>query len=106
MTDKDETKTSTTTEVKTMWSETLLEALYVALEKKVPDTNIRELLGELKAKGYKIDYLIEKVTKKLGPNATDQLKRAYRGAGAAPRAESTGKKKEGGLVGKLKGIFK
>ena len=102
MTNKDETKT-TTTEVKTMWSETLLEALYVALEKKVGDAKIREILGELKEKGYKKDYLIEKVGKKIGPNAADHLKRIFSSAGAKAAA---GKKQGAGLVGKIKGIFK
>ncbi|MBF8270456.1 MAG: hypothetical protein HW386_2165 [Gammaproteobacteria bacterium] len=86
-----------------MWSETLLEALYVALEKKAGDAKIREILGELKEKGYKKDYLIEKVGKKIGPNAADHLKRIFRSAGAKA---ATGKKQDAGLVGKIKGIFK
>ena len=106
MTNKDDTKTATTTEVKTMWSETLLEALYVALEKKVGDAHVRELLGELKAKGYKKDYLIEKVTKKLGPNAVTQLERVYGSGVTAASAAPAGKKQESGLVGKIKSIFK
>ena len=100
MSDKDEV---TVTEVKTMWSETLLEALYVALEKKAGDAKIREILGELRGKGYKRDYLIEKVTKKVGPNAADHLKRVYAGMKSAGGA---GKKQNAGLVGKLKGMFK
>ena len=105
MTDKDETKT-TTTEVKTMWSETLLEALYVALEKKAGDAKVREILGELQEKGYKKDYLIEKVTKKIGPNAADQLKRLFSRVGAGAKFGAAGKKPNTGLVGKIKGIFK
>jgi hypothetical protein len=101
MTNDDETKSSTTTGAKTMWSETLLEALYVALEKKVGDAKIREILGELKTKGYKRDYLVEKVTKKLGPNAADRLKRVYAGMKG-----SAGKKQDAGLIGKFKGMFK
>ena len=88
-----------------MWSETLLEALYVALEKKA-DGKVREILGELKEKGYKKDYLIEKVGKKIGPNAADHLKRIYGSVGAGAKAGSAGKKRDTGLVGKLKGIFK
>jgi hypothetical protein len=106
MTKPDETKTAmTATEVKTMWSETLLEALYVALEKKAGDAKIREILEELKGKGYKKDYLIEKVTKKAGPNAADHLKRVYSGIAVSAKA-GAGKKPNAGLVGKLKGIFK
>jgi len=94
---------ATVTEVKTMWSETLLEALYVALEKKASDAKIREILGELKDKGYQRDYLVEKVTKKIGPNAADHLKRVYAGMKGSGGA---GKKQDKGLVGKLKGMFK
>lgn len=100
MNDKDD---ATVTEVKTMWTETLLEALYVALEKKAGDAKIREVLKDLKQKGYERDYLIEKVTKKLGPNAADHLKRVYAGARSAGGAA---KKKDTGLVGKFKGMFK
>lgn len=85
-----------------MWSETLLEALYVALEKKAADAKIKELLVELSGKGYKRDYLVEKVTKKIGPNAADHLKRVYAGMKSA----GGGKKQDVGLVGRLKGIFK
>lgn len=105
MTDKDDE-----TEVKTMWSETLLEALYVAMEKKVSDSKVRELLKDLRDKGYKKDYLVEKISKKVGPNAAIELKRIYSGAarttstanagGAAKRLQDTG------LVGKIKGLFK
>jgi len=97
------------TEVKTMWSETLLETLYAALEKNKSDTSIKELLGELAEKGYKKDYLVEKVTKKVGPNAASNLKRIMAG-GAASKKSSSGKtktaKKSSGLGAKLKGLFK
>lgn len=99
MTEKDE---ATVTEVKTMWTETLLEALYVALEKKASDAKIRGILSDLKQKGYQRDYLIEKVTKKIGPNAADLLKRVYAGA----RSGGSAKKQDKGLVGKFKGMFK
>lgn len=100
MTDQDD---STVTEVKTMWSETLLESLYIALEKKASAAKVREILAELKQKGYRRDYLIEKVTKKVGPNAADDLKRIYSSSGG--QGAKTGKQ-GGGLVGKFKGMFK
>ena len=100
MSEKDDT---TVTEVKTMWSETLLEALYVALEKKASDAKIKGILSELREKGYQKEYLIEKVTKKIGPNAADHLKRIYSGK---PSAAAAAKKEDTGLVGKIKGIFK
>ena len=99
MTDKDD---ATVTEVKTMWTETLLEALYVALEKNASDAKIRQILNDLKQKGYDKDYLIEKVEKKMGPNAVSHLKRVYAGA----RSGGAAKKQDKGMMGKLKGLFK
>jgi len=54
---------------KTLWSETLIDALLVALQKKHPDEKIRELLKEIQDKGYKPTYIIEKVTKELDAQA-------------------------------------
>ena len=109
MADKEDT-TTTVTEVKTMWSETLLESLYVAMQKKVSDAKVLEILRDLKSKGYSRDYLIEKVEKKVGPNAADQLKRIYASgakAGGGGGTRKAGSKKQGaGLVGKFKGMFK
>lgn len=51
---------------KTLWSETLIDALLLGLRKKAPDAKIRELIGDLEAKGFKKNYIIEKVTKELG----------------------------------------
>ena len=87
-----------------MWSETLLEALYVALEKKASDRKVAEILVDLKGKGYTREYLVDKVTKKIGPNAADHLKRVYSLLSKAKAGGS--KKQDGGLVGKIKGIFK
>lgn len=101
MTEKDD---STFTEVKTMWSETLLEALYAAMEKKASAAKVREILKELKEKGYKKDYLVEKVSKKVGPDAAAELKRFYISSSA--RTGSSAKKQNAGLVSKLKGLFK
>ena len=54
------------TVAKTLWSETLIDALLVGLQKKVSDAKIKELLGDLNAKGYENTYIINKVTKELG----------------------------------------
>lgn len=100
------------TEVKTMWSETLLESLYVALEKNKGDKMVREILRDLFEKGYKKDYLVEKVNKKVGPNAASRLKRMF-GGGASQQAATTAaarpaaaSRKKPGMVDKLKGLFK
>ncbi|OGT64336.1 MAG: hypothetical protein A3I13_00085 [Gammaproteobacteria bacterium RIFCSPLOWO2_02_FULL_47_50] len=68
MQDKTQDKTIT----KTLWSETIIEALLVGLQKKVTDEKIRELINEIQGKGYKSSYIIEKVTKELG--APDALR--------------------------------
>ena len=54
------------TMAKTLWSETLIDALLVGLQKKVSDAKIKELLGDLNAKGYENTYIVNKVTKELG----------------------------------------
>lgn len=55
------------TVAKTLWSETVIEALLLGLKKNVSDEKIRELIGDLYAKGYKQTYITNKVTKELGP---------------------------------------
>ena len=92
--------------MKTMWSETLLEALYVAMEKKASDSKVREILKDLKSKGYTREYLVEKVEKKVGPKAGADLKRIYHSMGKGGGSGKSGAEKKGGLAGKLKGIFK
>lgn len=111
---------TTTTEVKTMWSETLLESLYVALEKNKSDV-LMEVLDELKVKGYENDYLIEKVKKKIGPNAVVILKNALgiagdakSSAGATPQEQNVKEqlkkikeaKQDKGILSRIKNIFK
>jgi hypothetical protein len=111
---------TTMTEVKTMWSETLLETLYVAMEKNKGNNVVIPILKDLKEKGYEKDYLIEKVGKKVGPAAAARLKNLYSGGAksAAPAAASTSQaagaqrtsraapQKPEGMVSKLKGLFK
>lgn len=105
----DDTQT-TTTEVKTMWSETLLESLYVAMEKNKGNEIVLEIIQELKAKGYKNDYLIEKIQKKVGPNAAVRLKSLLPSGGkkSAKSGQSrvVASKKKPGLFTKIIGIFK
>lgn len=108
---------TTMTEVKTMWSETLLETLYVAMEKNKGNGVVVPILKDLKEKGYEKDYLIEKVGKKVGPAAAARLKNIYAGGGkaAAPSAGASQQtastvraapQKPAGMVSKLKGLFK
>ena len=111
-------------EVQTMWSESLLEHLYLALKKNKEDELILELIEELRAKEYDDEFIIQKVTMKVGaPGATRVTallsgktvggSNAISGAAAEKplsqadqaRANAAKKKAKGGLVGKIKGIF-
>ena len=68
--DEDTTKTT----AKTLWTETLLEILYESLRMNKTDKQIGDVLKEVQAKGFKRDYIIEKVQKKLGDQATMRIK--------------------------------
>ncbi len=114
-------------EVQTMWSESLLEHLYLALKKDKDDAMILELIEELRAKDYDDDFLIKKVTQKVGnasavSRVTNLLAGKTSGGGSATdageekplskadqaRANAAAKRKneqKPGLVGKLKGLF-
>lgn len=120
-------KSPEATEIKTMWSESLLETLYVALRKDKEDELIQEIIVDLRAKEYDDEYLINKVTKKVGPTAAARMKNLLAGkttggsftSGGAKeekplskadqaRANAAAKRKgeqKSGLVGKIKGIF-
>jgi hypothetical protein len=109
------------TEIKTMWSESLLETLYVALKKDKEDALIQEIIVDLRAKEYDDEYLINKVKKKVGPTSATRMESLLAGkttggsfSGEKPlskadqaRANAAKKraKENPGLVGKIKGIF-
>jgi hypothetical protein len=114
-------------EIQTMWSESLLEHLYLALKKNKEDAMILELIGELRAKEYDDEFLINKVTMKVGATGATRITALLSGktvggssavSGAAvekplsqadqARANAAAKKRaqqKPGLVGKIKGIF-
>lgn len=66
--------TTTTTVAKTLWSETVLEILYESLKKNKPDATIREVLREVRLKGFKPHYIIEKVRNKVDGTAAIRVK--------------------------------
>lgn len=68
MTQKDDTVS------KTIWSETLIDLLLVALQKNAPDAKVKEVLKELSDKGYQSGYIIKKVTKELDENAARRVR--------------------------------
>lgn len=112
MTDKPEM-----TEIKTMWSESLLESLYVALKKEKEDKLVKEVLDDLKAKEYDNEYILNKVKRKVGPAAATRVEALLTGKTmddvAQPgmskadiaRANAAKKRAKEGIVGKIKNIF-
>lgn len=109
------------TEIKTMWSESLLETLHVALRKDKEDALVQEIIVDLRAKDYDDEYLINKVKKKVGPNAAVRIKNLLDGKTTGgsggdgkplskadqARANAAAKRRQEnpGLMGKIKGIF-
>lgn len=112
-------------EIQTMWSESLMEHLYLALKKDKEDEMILEIIGELRAKDYDDDFLIKKVKQKIGnETAVTRLQNLLEGktTGGTPssggekplskadqaRANAAAKRRaqeKPGIVGKIKGIF-
>lgn len=64
-----------TTIKKTLWSETLLDILYDALDKKRPDYVLLEILTDLRGKGFKKQYIIKKVEQHGSSESVARLKR-------------------------------
>lgn len=62
------------TELKTLWSETILEILYAALQKDKSDAQIIDVLKDIQKKGYKPDHIINKVEKKVDKQASIRVK--------------------------------
>ena len=72
MTRKDE-DTLQTTNLRTLWSETLIEMLYDAVQYDWSANALREILVELQRKGYKMDRVVKKINKKFGVEASARL---------------------------------
>jgi hypothetical protein len=70
---EDDDNTSLTT-AKTLWSETILEILFQSLKANKTDAVIKELLKEVKEKGFKADYIIQKVEKKIDKKASIRVR--------------------------------
>ena len=73
----DSTTRDDTTLKKTLWSETLLDILYDALERNRPDYVLLEILTDLRGKGFKKQYLIKKVEQNNGEQAARRLKKIF-----------------------------
>lgn len=63
------------TVAKTLWSETIIDMLCMALKANKSDQQIKELLLECKQKGFKARYLTGKVRKEVDEAAAVRLKK-------------------------------
>ena len=63
------------TTAKTIWSDTLIDLLLVTLKKNRPDDEVKKLLRELQQKGFKKDYLVDKVTRSIDENTGKRVRR-------------------------------
>jgi len=88
----------------TMWSESLIEGLYIGIAKSGNDNALKGLIKELREKGYENNYLINKVTSNVGPAEGRRLK-ALMGLGgtASTLSKAQPKKKKKGLLSKMFG---
>lgn len=63
------------TDLRTLWSETLVELLVDAAKENWSDHIIQEIVKELYNKGYKAEKLMKLLENKLGPDASKKLAR-------------------------------
>lgn len=63
------------TDLRTLWSDTLIELLCEAVKEDWSDHAIEEIIKELYNKGYKTERLITILDKSLGPEAATRLAR-------------------------------
>ncbi len=72
MSDKDDLTQQTV--AKTLWSETLIEMLIVALKKNQSDEKIIGLLKELHEKKFKDNYIVDKIDRAMGPDEARRVR--------------------------------
>ena len=65
----------TKTDLRTLWSETLVELLCEAVENGWSEKSLQDIIKELYNKGYKFEQLIKILDRKLGPEAATKLAR-------------------------------
>lgn len=63
------------TDLRTLWSETLIELLHDAVKEEWSDKAIQDIVKELYNKGYKTEQLMTMLDKKIGPEAAGRLAR-------------------------------
>ena len=68
----EEADNTSATTAKTLWTETILEVLYLALKYDKPDEDIKKLLNQMRR--CKPDYIIQKVEQKVGEVAASRIR--------------------------------
>ena len=63
------------TDLRTLWSETLIDLLHDAVKGDWSDKAIKDIVKELYNKGYKTEQLMTMLDKKIGPEAATRLAR-------------------------------
>ena len=61
------------TDLKTLWSDTLFEMLFDAIENQWSNNAMRQILKELKAKGLNSDKILRSVEKRFGKEPAKQF---------------------------------
>lgn len=70
MTDNTDDKTV----AKTLWSDTLIDIFLIALKKNSTDEQMKEIIRDLNAKGYKNDYLVDKAGRDIDEIAARRVR--------------------------------
>ena len=68
---------TTRTVAKTLWSETILEILYETVRRGKSDRDIRKILKDVSAKGFKCDYVVNKVRKLVDEPAAERVRSLF-----------------------------
>ena len=63
---------------KTLWSETLFDLLVDAIRRNRADATIKEILRDLKKRGYKADYVLSKIERELGREGLARIKHFFK----------------------------
>ncbi len=96
-------------QVKTMWSESLFDSLYLALRRKKEDNIIKGIIQDLKLKDYSDRYIINRVKQEIGSIAATRIEILLTGKPPAPvnkgNKPKRNKKPKKGLLEKIRQFF-
>ena len=95
------------TRMKTLWTQTLFDDLYSALKKGKSDTEIKQLLADLKDKEMPPAYLVKKVFEAVNPASAKRVEALLAGRSTVAGGKAGAPKKaSGGLLASIKALFK